>query len=170
MIVNDVLYVPILTQSQSRTALLGELKKFLDTKSQELFDKLFLLGLLEISTEQIGQIEEVEIEQDVLFLEISQMLDQKGLIPVDASTCIDFLYALRGKENADARRRFFERGGITLLSLSPLVIDGQLRYLVIAQDSVAQKEDDQRPFSVRLIPALKLFPHALYRVIAAKRA
>lgn len=169
MLADEVLSVQITTQDQSRTALVGELKKFLDPKSQELFNELQMLGLLEISKNKIGHIEEVEIGRDILFPEISEILEQKKLIPVDASMCVDFLYALRGKENANTRRRFFRRGGITLLSVNPILINGQLKYLVIAQDSVAQKEDDQRPFSVRLIPALKLFPHALYCVIAAKK-
>jgi hypothetical protein len=168
MSVTNVLCVSIVSQNRPVSALLGELENFLDEESRKIFEKLILTGVIKRSAHAIKQVEEVPISEDIKFVEIGELLRKEGLVPVSVASCIDFLHALRGKENEEIRRAFFQRGGVTLLSTESFLVDGEVHYLIIAQDHSSPKEEDQRLFSVRLLPALKMFPCKLYRVIAAR--
>jgi len=163
----NVLSITIKTTKQPLSALRGELKAFLDFESIRVFETLFDNGQMQESKRFINQVREIPFKESISFVEIADILNERGLVPLSPSSAIDFLHALKGKENVGIRRSFFESGGVTLLSTEPILIDNQLNYLIIGQNSASEKEDGQRLFSVRLLPAMQMFPHKLYRVIAA---
>lgn len=160
--------IPIVSTMQSIQSVLHELRGFLDKESLKLLEQLHLKGIFHESTRGIRQIELIELEKDVFFVEIPQIMQEKGLMIAHASSCLDLLYALRGKRNADIRRAFFE-GGLTLLSMEMILIDGMAQYLIIGQNHVLPRNDEQKVFSIRTLTPSRMFAHKLYRIIGARR-
>lgn len=166
MIVTNVLYMSVKTPVPSNIDLIRDIIGVVDEKSVSVLDQLMHSEAFEKTPQSIQTIEVLEIKKDISLPQIPRVIEREGFTTLSLGSCLYFLSALKGKKNTDLRRAFFEDGRI-LISTDPIMINGELNFMVIGQDQ-CQKKHDQRPFSIRLLAPSKTFLHALYKVLVAK--
>lgn len=163
---NDVLYVPIVTQMQPITILTRDLFKVVDEESCIVFEQLLKADVIDDSSSNIKGLGIMDLEKDVSFSKIPHLITDDGFDPVSPNHCIYFLSTLKGKKSTDLRHTFFQSGKI-MLSTVPILIDEQFYYLAIGQNQ-SENKSGQHPFSIRLFAPPKIFLHSLYQVLVTK--
>ena len=150
----------------SNIDLIRDLIGAVDEGSLLILDQLMHSDVFREPHQNIQEIGTVEIKKDTSPLDISRIVEKKGYTHTSLSSCLYLLSFLKSRENKEIRRTFFEDGR-TLLSTCPVMLKGELNYVIIGQDQ-CHKKCDQHPFSIRLLTAPKIFLHSLYRVLVAK--
>lgn len=165
-----VLYHSVLVKSshqESSRDLIRDLASFVDEKSIEVLDKVMQSNALEESPQDTLTIETLEIFGDFPLLQMPQEVEKKGFIPASLNSCLYFFASFRGRRSTDIVKYFFPDGRVILFP-SPILIDGEWKYLVVGQDQ-CQNQDHKHLFSIRLLDSQKNFLHSLYRVLVVKK-
>lgn len=163
----SVTVLSLLSEIPSSMEILHEIYEFLDKKSKKVIEFLKERNLILSSKYSVKSIEIFEFEKDLSFMEVFEILSQENIVSADVESVLEMLYLLKGEENKKNRETFF-KGGLILLSLDAILIDGEIQYLMIGENSAEEKNMGQYPFSLRLVSLPDIFSHSFYRLITVK--
>jgi hypothetical protein len=147
--------------------ILQGLNGVLDKKSHEVLELLRMKKLILSSEHPIRSVEILEFEENLPFMEVFDILSQEKIVPARAESVLEMLYLLKGEENQKNRETFFKEG-LILLSLDAILIDGEVQYLIVGENTTQDRKHGQHPFSLRLVSLPQIFSHSFYRLITIK--